>query len=147
MCAMVKRRYIWDGHPTFNRNPYNGYINPYYWVDEFIPYYMEIMGVDRPWHICHVVKTCQDVALRYACKPEGSSVSRSFLCFQMCVVQPEQRSRSDQWLFLVPRKGGIGSIFDPPEGKDEKWYINGIFPANWGIICHLLGGSSHLVNG
>ena len=26
-------------------NPYNGYINPYYWVDEFIPYYMEIMGV------------------------------------------------------------------------------------------------------
>ena len=30
------------------RNPYNGYINTYYWVDEFIPYYMEIMGVDRP---------------------------------------------------------------------------------------------------
>ena len=21
------------------------------WVDEFIPYYVEIMGVDRPWHI------------------------------------------------------------------------------------------------
>ena len=42
-------RYIGDGHPTFNRNPDNGYINPYYWVDEFIPYYMEIMGVDRPW--------------------------------------------------------------------------------------------------
>ena len=36
--------YTGDGHPTFNRNPYNGYINPYYWVDEFIPYYMEIMG-------------------------------------------------------------------------------------------------------
>ncbi len=33
-CAMVKSRYIWDGHPTFNRNPYNGYINPYYWVDD-----------------------------------------------------------------------------------------------------------------
>ena len=30
--------------PPFNRNPYNGYINPYYWVDEFIPYYMEIMN-------------------------------------------------------------------------------------------------------
>ena len=52
-CAMVKSRYIGDGRPpTFNRNPYNGYINPYYWVDEFIPYYMEIMGVDRPWHKC-----------------------------------------------------------------------------------------------
>ena len=45
MCAMVESRYIGDGHPTFNRNPYNGYINPYYWVDEFIPYYMEIMRV------------------------------------------------------------------------------------------------------
>ena len=33
-----------DGKPpTLNDgNPYNGYINPYYWVDEFIPYYMEI---------------------------------------------------------------------------------------------------------
>ena len=29
MCAMVKSRYIGDGHPTFNRNPCNGYINPY----------------------------------------------------------------------------------------------------------------------
>ena len=27
--AMVKSRYIGDGHPTFNRNPYNWYINPY----------------------------------------------------------------------------------------------------------------------
>ena len=33
MCAMVKP--IGDGKPpTFNRNPYNGYINPYYWVDD-----------------------------------------------------------------------------------------------------------------
>ena len=37
--------------------------------------------------------------------------------------------------------GGIGSIFYPPEGKDYKWYISGIFPANWGIICH----RSHLL--
>ena len=29
-----KSRYIGDGHPTFNRNPSNGYINPYYWVDD-----------------------------------------------------------------------------------------------------------------
>ena len=33
-CAMVKSRYIGDGHPTFHRNPYNWYINPYYWVDD-----------------------------------------------------------------------------------------------------------------
>ena len=31
--------------PPSIRNPYNGYINHYYWVDEFIPYCMEIMGV------------------------------------------------------------------------------------------------------
>ena len=38
-----------------------------------------------------------------------------------------------QWLFLVPLKGGLGSIFHPPEGKDYMWYISGIFPANWGV--------------
>ena len=42
MCHDQKSRFIGDGHPTFNRNPYNWYIKPYYWVDEFIPYYMEI---------------------------------------------------------------------------------------------------------
>ena len=46
-----------------------------------------------------------------------------------------------QWLFLVPLKGGIGSIWG--EGKDYKWYISGIFPANWGMDyatgSHLLG--------
>ena len=43
---------------------------------------------------------------------------------------------------LVPLKGGIGSIFYTPEGKDYK-SISGIFPANWGIFfchqAHLLG--------
>ena len=23
--------------------------------------------------------------------------------------------------------------YNPPEGKDHKWYISGIFPANWGM--------------
>ena len=39
----------------------------------------------------------------------------------------ERGSSSNQWLFLVPLKGGIGSIFHPPEGKDYKWYISGIY--------------------
>ncbi len=34
ICVMVKSHSIGDGHPTFNRNPYNGYTNPYYWVDD-----------------------------------------------------------------------------------------------------------------
>ncbi len=35
MCHGQKSRFFGDGNnPTFNRNPYNGYINPYYWVDD-----------------------------------------------------------------------------------------------------------------
>ena len=34
MCHAQKSCFFGDGHPTFNRNPYNGYINPYYWVDD-----------------------------------------------------------------------------------------------------------------
>ena len=44
MCQGRSTPYVGDGHLTFNRNRYNGYINPYYWVDDH-PYYMEIMGV------------------------------------------------------------------------------------------------------
>ena len=36
VCHGQKSRFLGDGHPTFDRNPYNGYINHYYWVDEFI---------------------------------------------------------------------------------------------------------------
>ena len=35
-------------------NPNIGYVNPYYWVDEFIPKYIETMGVDGP--VAHVIK-------------------------------------------------------------------------------------------
>ncbi len=38
---------------SFNRNPYNGYINPYYWVDDHPLLYGNVMGVGRPWHICY----------------------------------------------------------------------------------------------
>ena len=54
MCAMVKSRVLLGMviPPLIGiLNPYNGYINPYYWVEFPIPYYMEIMGVDRPWHM------------------------------------------------------------------------------------------------
>ena len=36
MCHGQKSRFLGDGRPpTFNDgNPYNGYINPYYWVDD-----------------------------------------------------------------------------------------------------------------
>ena len=50
ICATVETPYIGDGHPTFNRNPYNGYINPYYKVDDH-PYHRKTMRVVRPQHI------------------------------------------------------------------------------------------------
>ena len=48
---MVKSRYIGDGHPIFNRNPYNGYINPYYWVDDHPLLYGNNGSLD-PGHVC-----------------------------------------------------------------------------------------------
>ena len=46
---MVKSRYIGDKLiPPLIGNPYNMYINPYGLGLMTIPYYMEIMGVDRP---------------------------------------------------------------------------------------------------
>ena len=50
---MVKSRYIGDGHPTFNRNPYIGYINPYYWVDVSHPLLYGNNGSLDP--IAHIV--------------------------------------------------------------------------------------------
>ena len=48
MCHGQKSLYwgIGDGHPTFNRNPYNGYINPYYWVDDHPLLYGNIGSLD-----------------------------------------------------------------------------------------------------
>ena len=48
---MVKSREIGDGHPTFNRNPYNGYINPYYWVDDHPLLYGNNGSLDTIAHI------------------------------------------------------------------------------------------------
>ena len=42
---------------------------------------------------------------------------------------------------MVSLKGGIGGIFDPPEGKDYISGIQVVYTANWGIICH----RSHLL--
>ncbi len=48
---MVKSRYIGDGHPTFNRNPYNWYIKPYYLVDDHPLLYGNIGSLDPSTYI------------------------------------------------------------------------------------------------
>ena len=34
-----RQKLLLYGNPTFNRNPYNGCINPYYWVDDHLLLY------------------------------------------------------------------------------------------------------------
>ena len=49
MCHGQKSRFYWDKLiPPLIGNPYNGYINPYYWVDDHPLLYGNVMGVDRP---------------------------------------------------------------------------------------------------
>ena len=47
----------------------------------------------------------------------------------------------NQWLFLVPLKGGIGSIVHPPIGRKNTTYIPLTVLAFWGVLCYL----SHLL--
>ena len=55
---MVKSRYIGDGHPTFNRNPYTiGLMT--------IPYYMEIMAVKTLAHIRNVEQDLLNKPLKH----------------------------------------------------------------------------------
>ena len=58
MCHGQKKSYIGDGHPTFNRNPYNGYMNPYYWVDDHPLLYGNNGSLDpgtNKYHVRHQV--------------------------------------------------------------------------------------------
>ena len=60
--------------------------------------------------------------------PDLFSVARNILWQRGGVLHlplmTERLTSVDQWLLLVPVKGGIGSIFDPPEGKDYKWHFS-----------------------
>ena len=47
MCQGRSTPYIGVGHPTFNDgNPYNGYLNPYYWVDDHLLLYGNTGSLD-----------------------------------------------------------------------------------------------------
>ena len=51
MCAKVSTPYIGDGHPPFIGYPYNGHINPYYWVDDHSLLYGNTGSLDYPTHV------------------------------------------------------------------------------------------------
>ena len=46
-----KVAFLGDGHPTFNRNPYNWYIKPYYWVDDHPLLYGNNGSLDPSTHL------------------------------------------------------------------------------------------------
>ena len=74
--AMVKSRYIGDGHPTFNRNPSNGYINPYYWVDDHPLLYGNNGSLDPGTYL--VVEDVPNLTL-WSCKtPSWTSFQHQF---------------------------------------------------------------------
>ena len=52
MCHGQKSLYWgWSSHLK-NRNPYNGYINPYYWVDDHPLLYGNKGGLDPSTYVC-----------------------------------------------------------------------------------------------
>ena len=74
-----------DRAPPLIGNPYNGYINPYYyWVDEFIPYYIgNVMGVDRPDRTCNVSLV---VTIRRGEHPKYITSPTYDLCYRPCFL-------------------------------------------------------------
>ena len=44
VCAMVKTWCLAYGHPSYNGNPWNGYIKAYWWIDDH-PLYWKINNV------------------------------------------------------------------------------------------------------
>ena len=97
MCHGQKSRFVGDGHPTFNRNPYNGYINPYYWVDDHPLLYGNNGSLDfRPWHIYTLLgvpnfeASCWEFVLLY-----GYNYSCIFAPF------PHQKSGSKNPHFMI----------------------------------------------
>ena len=68
---MVKSRYIGDGHPTFNRNPYNRYINPYYWVDDHPLLYGNNGSLDPGTDDCCMSRTIRTESVKHKATKVG----------------------------------------------------------------------------
>ena len=79
ICAMVKSRYIADGHPTFNRNPYNGYINLYYWVDDHPLLYGNNGSLDPGTY--QYLRTFQQTPVSHTPNPQPTVYVSEFLSF------------------------------------------------------------------
>ncbi len=136
----VKTRYIGDGHPTFNRNPYksyNGYINPYYWVDDHPLLYGNHGSLDPgtyKWYLCFVFFMIQIQRRFFHVKPKcvvlgGTSCGRKWkevliftvgylsqLTRKFCSNQPNQHGDDENWVlrfFAQELLSGGGTSYPP----------------------------------
>ena len=128
---MVKSRYIGDGHPTFNRNPYDGYINPYYWVDDHPLLYGNNGSLDPG-------------TFEQTCK----FASPFFYALKNIPISPPSLESKLPSQMRFPRKNGgtmQTRVFHPPwHSLNWIWYFTqleftcNVFSASfWGEVFHL----------
>jgi len=109
MCQGRSTPYIGDGHPPFIGNPYNGYINPYYWVDDQAPIILGNTGsLD---HTTHII---------FAVNPEAPSICSKRFAFQRMIFRPSvpfdsastcDRLHHEQENAIKLNKGNLGICF------------------------------------
>ena len=150
----MKIKRIWNHHLLIG-NPYNGYINPYYWIDEFFPYgnngsfdpiaqvdlYGQIIIFHQPrfpwnktisWGVpllpCHLVRSCEVAkgALNSTCHDHCESGWTSSGTF-----------RKNGWRTVseAPKIAGIGG--------DQKWNVSDLLGEgscffSWIESCHII---------
>ena len=150
MCHGQKSQYWGWSSPPFHRNPSNGYINPYYWVEFPIPYYMEIMGVDRPWHKYHLghkeIPNFTDKA-----EDSGGASSRVSHIFPPGIPTDAPRSSIAERItptktlktYPLPTcKQPISNLIittKPTKTNQEKKKQNSVWPTWWSISCFHFG--------
>ena len=102
--------------------------NPYKCPYKCVPGVVNLL-IGAPFHSLDIPLHSRTLTAKVATLPVMAMASPACRSWrrQQGTRGRERGSSSNQWLFLVPLKGGIGSIFDPPEGKDYKWYISGIY--------------------
>ncbi len=116
ICAMVKSRYIGDGHPTFNRNPYNGYIKPLLlgWFSHPLLYGNN--GSLGPSTYIYIYKVLKHKLHNPKCSP---------------IIQVELRNTSPTWICLTQ------IMIDSNKVPISGYFCHGVhhcnLPASWSL--------------
>ena len=134
ICAMVKSRYIGDGHLTFNRNPYNWYIKPYYWVDDHPLLYGNSGSLDPSSYVlfdlfCYVL---------FICVSNGILIRFCMLVLLMAVTS-WTLGLSHRILWMLDGAGisaikSFGVLLFKAAGADDFYLFS--TAEDWGLLGH-----------